>query len=158
MRRRLDADNAQLNTILSELLAQDVDITIREVARRHPTIKNASAFVRDEERVSLIQRGIEKQNDARAVVLEPHKLKAASLTEQLIARDQEITQLKDQIKALVTSHAACVRAVMAHGGMPALERFWKDYRAVGNMVRELHATPTGADVVNLPVLAKKGRK
>ncbi|MNX53245.1 hypothetical protein D3C86_839370 [compost metagenome] len=154
MRRRLDADNAQLNTILSELLAQDVDITIREVARRHPTIKNASAFVRDEERVSLIQRGIEKQNDARAVVLEPHKLKA----EQLIARDQEITQLKDQIKALVTSHAACVRAVMAHGGMPALERFWKDYRAVGNMVRELHATPTGADVVNLPVLAKKGRK
>ncbi|MGJ7568936.1 hypothetical protein ACSFBX_00225 [Variovorax sp. RB2P76] len=158
MRRRLDADNAQLNTVLSELLAQDADITIREVARRHPTIKNASAFVRDEERAGLIQRGIDKQREARAVVLEPHKLKAASLTEQLAARDQEIVQLKDQIKALVTSHAACVRAVMVHGGMPALERFWKDYQAVGTMVRESKAMPESADVINLPVPAKKGHK
>lgn len=155
MRRLLDEDNAQLRAVLAELLSQDTDITVREVARRHPTLGNASAFTRNGQRTKIIEDARRKQEEARAVAVAPHKQKVATLAERLEGRDQEIAQLKSQVKVLVASHAACVRAVLLHGGMPALERFWKEYKSIGDAVRRLGALPSGAHVVDLPSRSKK---
>lgn len=150
MRKLLDVDNAQLRAVLAELLSQDTEITVREIARRHPTLGNASAFTRNEQRMKIIDKAKRRQEEARAVAVAPHKQKAATLAERLEGREQEIDQLKRQVEALVASHAACVRAVLLHGGMPALERFWNEYKAIGDTVRKLHALPSGAAVIDLP--------
>lgn len=68
---------------------------------------------------------------------------------QLERKRAETVELRAQVEALVTSHVACVRAVLRSGGMPALERFWKDYKAIGDAMRALNAVPAGAAVVKL---------
>ncbi len=158
MRKLLDDDNAQLTRILVELMSQDTDITVREIARRHPTLRNASAFTRNAQRTKIIEEAKRRQEEARAVNVTPHRQRAATLAERLEHRDEEVALLRSQVKALVASHAACVRAVLLHGGMPALERFWTDYKGIGDAVRALGALPAGADVIELPVSNKRRRK
>lgn len=51
MRLLLDPKNEELADILNTLLTDNIDITAREVARRHSTLKNPSAFTRNEARV-----------------------------------------------------------------------------------------------------------
>lgn len=75
MRRLLDEDNAQLKAVLAELLSQDTDITVREVARRHPTLGNASAFTRNGQRMKIIEDARRRQEEARAAAVAPHKQK-----------------------------------------------------------------------------------
>lgn len=101
MRKLLDDDNAQLARVLADLISEDADITVQEVARRHPTLHNASAFTRNAERSRIIEDAQRRQQEARAVAVEPHRQKAATLAEQLSRRDAEITVLRGQVEALV---------------------------------------------------------
>jgi hypothetical protein len=155
MRRLLDSENDELRTVLETLLSEDVDITIREVARRHPSLHNASAFTRNPVRLALIEQVRKRQLDARNVKNAPERARYASAAEQLKERNLEIAELERRVKALVASHAACVRAVMLHGGMGALQRFWNEYRSIGDRVRELGAIPEGGEVANLPKRFRK---
>jgi hypothetical protein len=148
MKPRADDDNVELAGVLDSLLASDVDITVREVARRHPSLRNASSFTRDTERMKLIQQAQSRQQYLRTT-LNPHAERALTLSEKLEAKSEHVTELEAQVRALVTSHAACIRAVMVAGGMVALERFWKEYREVGDKLREVSAYPDAADVVEL---------
>lgn len=150
MRPLLDPKHSELAAILSDLLACDVDITAREVARRHSTLQNASAFTRNPERAALINDAQVRQKALRSIALEPHHRKVSSVTERLREQTEEAQALRAQVSALVTSHVACIRAVLRHGGMPALERFWVDYQAIGAAVRDAGAMPPGADVIQLP--------
>jgi hypothetical protein len=150
MRRLIDNANADLVAVLERLLAEDTDITIREVARRHPSLRNASAFTRNVGRMALIVKAQQRQIDARHVVTEPHVEKAASMAEQLERRNAEISHLETQVQALVASHAACIHAVMLSGGINALERFWSQYKAIGDSVRQLGAVPSRTQVIALP--------
>lgn len=148
MKPRVDDDNTELAGVLDALLALDVDITVREVARRHPSLRNASAFSRDPERIKLIQQSQARQQHLRTT-LNPHANRALTLSEKLEVKSAQVTGLEAQVRALVTSHAACIQAVMVAGGMAALERFWKEYREVGDKLREVSAYPDAADVVEL---------
>lgn len=149
MRETLDAEHVELSAILDELLASDVDITAREVARRHSALKNASAFTRHKERAALIDRARTRQNDARSVRHEPMLKKAATLAEQLDEKSATVATLERQVKSLVASHVACVRAVMQHGGMQSLQRFWADYRDIAKTLAELDALPSGAEIIEI---------
>ncbi|MCP3725436.1 hypothetical protein M3I53_20305 [Paraburkholderia sp. CNPSo 3272] len=146
MKPRADDDNTELAGVLDALLASDVDITVREVARRHPSLRNASAFTRDPDRMRLIQHSQARQQHLRTT-LNPHAERALTLSEKLDVKSGHATELEAQVRALVTSHAACIQAVMVAGGMAALERFWKEYREVGEKLREVSAYPDAADVV-----------
>jgi hypothetical protein len=148
MKPRLDDSNAELAGILDALVAADITITVREVARRHPTLRNASAFTRNAERMKLIEQSQNRQVQLRTT-LNPHVVRASSLSEQLDHKSDRVTQLEQQVKTLVTSHAACIQAVMAAGGMAALERYWKEYKAIGESLRAVSAFPDSADVVRL---------
>lgn len=156
MKPRLDERNAELATILDALLAEDVTITAREVARRHPTLRNASAFTRDVARMILIEQAQSRQVQLRTT-LNPHALRASSLSDQLHEKGVRIDALENQVKTLITSHAACIRAVMAAGGMAALQRYWKEYKAIGEALRDLSAFPDSAEVVELRDKKRKQR-
>lgn len=149
MRVLLDDRNQELQLVLDALIAEDVTITVREVARRHPRLKNASAFTRNAARTAVIVKAQQLQENARSVRLGPATEQAEAATTALEKRDEEVAKLRSQVDALVASHAACVRAVLKHGGMAALERFWIDYKGIADELRALKAIPPGGTVVEL---------
>jgi hypothetical protein len=149
MRKTLDASHEELASILEDLLVTDFDISAREIARRHSCLKNASAFTRHPERAKLIEQAKQRQTDARNVRREPTPQKAASLAEQLAVKSARVEFLELQVKHLVASHAACVRAVMQHGGVRSLQQFWKDYREISEGLVKMNAIPPGAQVLPL---------
>ena len=155
MRRLHDDSHTELSAVLDELLASDIDITVREVARRHPTLHNASAFTRNPKRLVLIQHAQQRQADARRIATTPYVERATTLSEQVKRRSEEVARLESQVKALVASHVACVHAVMLAGGVNALERFWTKYKSIGDAVREVNAVPNTACVVSLHTKQKR---
>lgn len=148
MRKLLDADNAELAAVLEALLQDDEDITARAVARRHSSLKNASAFTRNEVRQALIAGAQQRQADARKLHgRAPHQ--QAALAETLSQKTGDIERLQEQVRHLVASHAGLIRAVQLAGGMGALERFWKEYKAIGTAVHDLGAVPCNGQAVRL---------
>lgn len=147
MRQLLDPENLELTNVLSQLLASDVDVTVREVARRHSQIKHASAFTRNTDRAELINDAIRRQQDARNVHGAAVVAKAKGLAEKLAEKTAEAKALGHQVRCLVASHAACVRAVMQHGGMQSLHRFWREYDEISATLLKLQALPAGAEIV-----------
>lgn len=150
MRKLLDGTNEGLRAVLEALIAEDVDITVREVARRHPQLNNASAFTRSADRMALIEKAQQRQQDARQVKLGPLAKRSATTTEMLATRTAEVKALESQVQALVAASAACIRAVSQHGGMPALERFWIEYKGIADTIRQVGAMPSGGQVIELP--------
>ena len=149
MRPLLDESNAVLCAILEQLIAEDLDVSVREVARRHPTLKNASSFTRNSERMRAIEAARQRQADARRVRLEPIAKRSATMSEALAARTAEVQVLKTQVQALVAATAACIRAVGQAGGMASLERFWSDYKQIADAVQAAGAMPVGGEVIDL---------
>ena len=148
MKPRVDDDNAELAGVLDSLLASDVDITAREVARWHPSLRSATAFTRDTDRMKLIELAQARQAQLRTT-LNPHVQRAQSLASRLDDKTLDVVKLENQVKTLVASHAACIQAVMAAGGMAALHRYWKEYKVIGESLRDLSAYPEAAEVVRL---------
>lgn len=144
MRRLHDEGGNELKSIVEQLLREDVDITVREIARRHSQLKHPSAFSRNAERMAVIAHAQKKQAEARA-----ERGGHPTAKQTMDAKNRRIEELEGQVRALVASHAACIRAVMIHGGMAGLERFWADYKAIADTVHSLEAMPPSADVVKL---------
>ncbi|TCK32592.1 hypothetical protein B0G84_8406 [Paraburkholderia sp. BL8N3] len=149
MRKRQDPDNAILKGVLESLVAENVDVTIREVAHRHPELKNASAFTRNPVRTSLIDDALRRQTEVRAVAAEMQTSHAA-IADGNETQRARIATLDRQVRNLVAAHAGLIRAVQLAGGMSALERFWKEYRTIGDAVFALDAVPRGAVVQAFP--------
>jgi hypothetical protein len=149
MRPLKDGDHAQLREVLAALVNEDVDVSVREVARRHPTLRNASAFTRSSVRMALINEARQRQDDARRVKAGPSVRRAQTLAESLESRTRQVDELETRVRQLVASHAACIHAVMLHGGMSALERFWSEYKHIADGVQALGAMPGRAEVVPL---------
>jgi predicted nucleic acid-binding Zn-ribbon protein len=98
--------------------------------------------------MELIQRSQARQNELRTK-LNPHAVRAQTLSEKLDNKSDDVVELEAQVRALVASHAACINAVMVSGGMAALQRFWKQYREVVEKLRTVSAYPDAAEVVKL---------
>ncbi|WP_345796555.1 hypothetical protein [Castellaniella sp. MT123] len=153
MKSKRDTDHIVLAGLLDELLASNVTITVREVARRHAFLRTASAFTRNTERMALIEQAQSRQLQLRNN-LNPFVAKAASLSDKLGRQAERVSELEEQVKALIVSHAACVRAVATSGGMPALTRFWAEYKKIGDVLENVSAFPQRAEVVSLPLKKK----
>jgi hypothetical protein len=148
MRKLQDPNNAELKAVLASLLADNIDITIREVARRHPELKNASAFTRNAIRMGEIDDAMRRQREVRAVAAGLH-IQDARPADDARKQDTQIGELKRQVKHLVAAHAGLIRAVQLAGGMSALEHFWQEYKTIGDTVRALDAVSDGAVVLTL---------
>jgi hypothetical protein len=149
MRPLLDPQNAELSAVLDSLIVENIDVTVREVARRHQTLKNASAFTRSDERMALISSAQQRQTDARCVSVAPITEKNNKLGERLVKSQGEVEQLEQTVRCLAAGHASLIRAVQLAGGMASLERFWKEYKQVADDLHRSGATPAGAKVLQL---------
>ena len=148
MKPKLDSSNLELSRVLDALLAADTDITAREVSRHHASLRNASAFTRSPERMEMITNAQARQKQLRGA-LNPHFVQSQSLSDQLAQAKDANDMLGVQVKALIASHAACIQAVMTAGGLNALERFWHDYKAIGEAVRPTVMPSERAEVIHL---------
>ena len=147
MRQRHDANDEELTILLEALLTEDVDVTAREVARRHSSLKNASAFTRSESRTQLIRAAQQRQTEVRRAA---QKLVSTTAgTDELALRTSEVKQLRRQVRTLVAAHAGLIRAVQLAGGMAALSRFWKEYKAVADEVHASGAMVSSGTVTQL---------
>lgn len=153
MRLLLDPKNEELASILHMLLTENIDITAREVARRHSMLKNPSAFTRNEVRSALIAAAQAQQQGVRNIVA--YGREPSSLQDQATGYRQDIKRLEAQLAHMVAAHAGLIRAVQMAGGGPALERFWRDYKAVGDTVHSLSAANAERAVTHLPLRAVK---
>jgi hypothetical protein len=157
MKPKHDEFNTELTEILDALLVKDVSITAREVARHHSTLRTASSFTRSSGRMAMITNAQARQQKLRTT-LNPHFVQSTSLRDKLVQADANIALLESQVKGLVASHAACIQAVMKAGGLLALERFWKDYKVIGETVGTVSAYPERAEVIALEASKKRRRR
>lgn len=156
MRLLLDGNHADLQAVLETLLAEDTEITIREVARRHPALKHASAYTRNPARMALIEQARQRQRDARHISNRPLREKGAKLSEVVAKQAAEIETLCAQVRQLVAGHVGLIRAVQLAGGYAALERFWHDYRDTARTLEQMEAIPVRQNVIDLKISATHG--
>ncbi len=147
MRILQDPLNIELKKIVDLLTLEDIDITARAIARRHSALKNASAFTRNPVRMSVITESRQKQLEARAIAAKSQPSIAQDGKRELLMQDNKVLTL--QVKKLIAAHAGLIRAVQLAGGMSALERFWKEYKEVGDAVQALDALPQKAVVIDI---------
>ena len=144
MRKKLDCDNLELVAVLGQMVKGGVAIGVRSVARCHPSIHSATAFSRDTDRMALISSPQQLQRDAAgatdAVTVDLRGRLSADLSESQL----KVLHLERVNLALIASHAACVRAVLKHGGIASLLAFWADYREGGVDLRALSVLPDAA--------------
>jgi hypothetical protein len=153
MRVLLDPNNQELSSILRALLTENVEVTVREVARRHSCLKNPSAFTRNPGRSALITDAQFQQQNIRGIVASSRGEDAP--IDKAQKRREEIERLESQVTHLVAAHVGLIRAVQLAGGMAALERFWRDYKAVGDAVQSLSAVPSSGCVVQLTASSRE---
>lgn len=84
---------------VEQLLAEDVDVTARGAARRHSTLKNASAFLRNAQRKAFIEAAQQQQRDARAVHQSPAARRNTPVAERLARRTAEKEACSGKSKA-----------------------------------------------------------
>ncbi len=132
---------ASLEEILAELLEQDVDITAREVARRHPTIKHASTVTRNASRRRLLEAYQRRQGELRAWLKRSKERSQKTLVEDLAKRDLQIQELERKIKVLQISCIAMVRVVASLGGMSKLLKFYEGYQTLKNELLRMGLLP-----------------
>src|SRR5690606_14518986 len=132
---------------LDTLLDEDVTITFREVARRHPELTSASSITRDKSRRTLVDRYIERQQERRAWRDRTGKRSKANLARDLEARDRRIADLEAEIAALRASHVAMLRVVGEMGGFKRWCEFFSKYESTLKQIEESESQSTPERVV-----------
>lgn len=131
----------EMQRILEELLANNIDITAREVARRHPTINAASSITRIPERRNLLEAYQAQQKTFREWSARSDKSSPARLQKQLAKRDLKIQELEHKVMILTASHVAMIKAVGELGGFPKWAAFFEKYEAVRKQLETMGAMP-----------------
>lgn len=138
-----------LTEILDTLLDEDVTITFREVARRHPKLTSASSITRDRFRRALVDRYIERQQERRAWRDRTGKRSKANLARDLESRDRKIADLEAEIATLRASHVAMLRVVGEMGGFKRWCEFFNDYQDALQQLQNSAAGSSSIPVSNI---------
>lgn len=137
-----------VKAILEELISTDQDVTAREVARRHPSLKAASSITRNPTRRAMLAEYQQRQKELRQWSARTQKTSAASVERILADRDARIAELERQVEALVASHVAMLRAVGEMGGFGQWARFFEKTSPVRAMLVDIGALPI-SEIVQL---------
>ena len=149
-RSTVDKSNRELILVLEKLLEEDADITARAVIRLHPSLSNASAITRNEERQRLVAQYQERQGELRRWHGRVNKQSRDKTASELAKKDQWISELEAQVATLVDSHVAMIAAMGEVGGMAKLVKFYERYRDIRNRLQELDALPGTDDLPHEP--------
>lgn len=130
-----------MREILEQLLANDIEITARAVARLHPKIKAASSITRNEGRSQLLADYQMRQKEYRHWRSRAGKQSSVNVASLLAQKEQRIAELERNIQLLTSSHVALLRAVGAMGGFSKWAQFFDKYQEARNKLLELGAFP-----------------
>lgn len=131
----------EMVAVLEQLLQENVTITAREVARRHPTLRAVSSITRNQVRVSLLSEYQKRQLEHRRAAARIGSVHA-SVAHEVIARHEiRLQELEKSVKILTASHVAMVRAVGATGGFRKWMEFYEHHRVIRDKLVELGAMP-----------------
>lgn len=155
--------DSEMRIILEKLLANDVDITARAIARLHPTIKAASSITRSEIRRKLLADYQGRQQEYRRWRARVGKQSTVDAAAVITQKEQRIAELEANVRLLTASHVAMLRAVGAMGGFSKWAQFFEKHQEVRNKLLELGAMPDNVmplydeRIAQRPLSSKKGK-
>lgn len=145
-----DEKTKRLSEALEAMLLDNEDISARGAVRRLDGIfKYPTDVTRHAERRGLLEKYRRRQAELRAVMEKANKQSKSSLSAAIERKDREIEALTRQRDLLIASHRAMILAVSEMRGMKAWQRFFEQYQAMVDELREIGAMPT-ADVSLFP--------
>ena len=150
-RKTQDHDNSELESILQELLNQNIAITAREVARRHSSLSSASTITRHPGRRQLVEQYQKRQTEMRTWKDRLGKRSKDRVAEELAVQEAKIVELDQTVRTLVTGHVALIAAVAQVGGMSKLLKFYEIFREVRDQLTQAGAIPHD---IKMPDLVK----
>jgi hypothetical protein len=127
----------EMLSVLERLLAEDIPITARAVARLHPTLKAASSITRNSARSALLAKFQARQAEFRRWRSRTTRQSAFDSALTLTAKNSQISDLEAKVQLLTASHVAMLRAVGELGGFAKWARFYDSYAAVRNNLEAL---------------------
>lgn len=126
-----DPQNAQLTATLEEMLAGNLSISKRAVARRmHPTFKSASDITRNERRKALVEEYEKRQATLRTLTARVAKTGTAAAAEKIQDLESRVKRYEENEAARVSSHLAMIHAVAELGGTAKLKKFYGKYAQI----------------------------
>jgi hypothetical protein len=147
-----DKDNVELVRILQELLDQNIDITAREIVRRHSSLSSASTITRHPSRRQLVEEHQLRQAEMRQWQIRLGKQSKDQVAQKLAAQESKIADLDQTVRILVTGHVGLIAAVAQVGGMGKLSKFYESFREVRNTLSDIGAIPAdfpSPDIIRL---------
>lgn len=139
VRKTRDADNNELKSILQELLAADIDISAREVGRRHSLFSSASSITRNPTRHQMVKEYQNRQIEMRSWHARLSKRSKQEIAVNLADQRVKISELERNLEVLVTGHVALIAAVAQVGGMSSLSKFYDNFRDVRQQLLQVGA-------------------
>ncbi len=149
-----EGDLGEMARILDAMLEAGVEISARELARRHPTIRSASSFTRIAPRRAILERYRLDQQRIQRVAANANKQSRGSLAKQLAEKEIKLTELQRQVDLLQASHVAMLRALGEMGGFGAWSKFFERSEPLRRALLEMGALPH-ADVLDMPSEPKR---
>lgn len=138
-RERKDHSNAEVTSILEQLLAENVTISAREVAKRHSLIASASAITRDKVRRELVETYKRRQDELKVWYRRVSKTSTSTVATQLERLQERITELERNEAALLRAHIALIAVVAEVGGTAKLKDFYVHFRELRESLHKLNA-------------------
>ena len=131
----------EMVTILDQLLDENVNITAREVARRHPTLRAVSSITRSQVRSALLSQYQERQLEHRRAAARIGSVHPSVAHEVIARHESKIQELERAVQILTASHVAMVRTIGAMGGFRKWMEFYEHHRFMRDKLVELGAMP-----------------
>jgi hypothetical protein len=134
-RNTIDEQHKELTDILEELISRDIDITAREIIRRHSTLSSASAITRHLKRREFLEAYQARQNALRQWKGRLNKQSKDQAAATLALQAARILELETTVRTLTQGHLALIAAVAQVGGMGKLAKFYENFREVRNQLQ-----------------------
>lgn len=146
----MDEKEHQLSSMLELMIAEDVTITARSIAR-HPdsVFKHASDLTRRPERRALVEVAQRRQATLRLAAVKLSKSGKIDVAARLEAAENEIRRLKADREILVAAVRAAILAIGRIGGMKAWREYFPVYSDAFASLRRMGAVPE-ADIEPFP--------
>ena len=140
-RNARDEQHTELTNILEELIARDIDITAREIVRRHSTLSSASTITRHPKRREFLEAYQARQYALRQWKGRLSKQSKDHAASTLALQAARIVELEMTVKTLTAGHLALIAAVAQVGGMGKLTKFYENFRDIRNQLQDAGALP-----------------
>lgn len=141
VRKRSDEADTQLIAILESLLAENINISAREVAKRHPEVASASTITRDPARRELLESYQLRQLELQKWQNRLAKGNKAEVATQMERQQSRIEQLERNEEILLRGHVSLIAVMAELGGTTKLAQYYAHFSELRNSLIQLNALP-----------------